>query len=82
MAQSLSFGIYDYKVVLTAVLYKKDVPPYQKIRIKGLRQSKILISCNQRTFQFTSHFHVTVPQLDKKSKLQNWSKQILHNCAQ
>ena len=35
-----------------------------------------------RVFQFTSHFHGTVPQLDKKSELQNWSKQMLHNGAQ
>ena len=33
-------------------------------------------------FQFTSHFHVTVPQLDKKSESQSWSKRTLLNGAQ
>ena len=37
---------------------------------------------SHRVLQFMSHFHVTVPQLDKKSESQNWSKRTLHNGAQ
>jgi len=41
----------------------------------------LLFGTDYGVFQFTSHFHVTVPQLDK-SELQNWSKRKLHNGAQ
>ena len=60
--------------------YSTDKPNMQMPKLQA-RVSQNSTS-RYRVFQFTSHFHVTVPQLDKKSESQNWSKRTLHNGAQ